>query len=136
MEQIKILVADDESRMRKLVRDFLSRQNYFIIEAADGEPHFIAQSFPVWSEGINLGFFAVQTDGDIYLPVVPLFDAFQTKWDWNAAKQEISIKHRTVSGIQKGTEIYLKADQLEKALRLNGIVNGAGQFELTDMKKK
>ncbi len=37
MEQIKILVADDESRMRKLVRDFLSRQNYFIIEAADGE---------------------------------------------------------------------------------------------------
>lgn len=107
-----------------------------LIEASDGEPHFIAQSFPVCSEGINLGFFAVQTDGDIYLPAVPLFDAFQTKWDWNAAKQEIVVKHRAVSGIQKGTEIFLKADQLEKALRLNGIVNDAGQFDLTDMKKK
>ena len=28
MEKLKILVVDDESRMRKLVRDFLVRQNY------------------------------------------------------------------------------------------------------------
>ena len=28
MEKVKILVVDDESRMRKLVRDFLTRQNY------------------------------------------------------------------------------------------------------------
>ncbi len=37
MEHNKILVADDESRMRKLVKDFLSRQGYEILEAADGE---------------------------------------------------------------------------------------------------
>ena len=37
MDRIKILVVDDESRMRKLVRDFLVRQNYEVIEAADGE---------------------------------------------------------------------------------------------------
>ena len=36
MEDIKILVADDESRMRKLVSDFLSKKGYKIIEAADG----------------------------------------------------------------------------------------------------
>ncbi len=36
MEQIKILVADDESRMRKLINDFLSKKGYLIIEAADG----------------------------------------------------------------------------------------------------
>ena len=36
MEQVKILVADDESRMRKLVGDFLSKKGYVIIEAADG----------------------------------------------------------------------------------------------------
>ncbi len=36
MDQIKILVADDESRMRKLVNDFLSKKGYIIIEAADG----------------------------------------------------------------------------------------------------
>ena len=36
MEKMKILVDDDESRMRKLVRDFLVRNNYEVIEAEDG----------------------------------------------------------------------------------------------------
>ena len=34
---IKILVVDDESRMRKLVRDFLVKKGYEVLEAADGE---------------------------------------------------------------------------------------------------
>lgn len=33
----KILVADDEARMRKLVHDFLARAGYEVLEAADGE---------------------------------------------------------------------------------------------------
>lgn len=37
MEKLKILVVDDESRMRKLVRDFLVKQNYEVLEAGDGE---------------------------------------------------------------------------------------------------
>ena len=37
MDNIRILVADDEERMRKLVNDFLSREGYKVIEAADGE---------------------------------------------------------------------------------------------------
>lgn len=37
MEKIKILVVDDESRMRKLVRDFLVRQGYEVFEAGNGE---------------------------------------------------------------------------------------------------
>ena len=37
MERLKILVVDDESRMRKLVKDFLVRQNFEVIEAGDGE---------------------------------------------------------------------------------------------------
>lgn len=37
MEKIKILVVDDESRMRKLVKDFLVRQDYEVLEAGDGE---------------------------------------------------------------------------------------------------
>ena len=36
MEKLKILVVDDESRMRKLVKDFLEREGQIIIEAADG----------------------------------------------------------------------------------------------------
>ena len=37
METVKILVVDDEARMRKLVKDFLSVKGYRVIEAGDGE---------------------------------------------------------------------------------------------------
>lgn len=37
MDKLKILVVDDESRMRKLVRDFLERSEYQVIEAGNGE---------------------------------------------------------------------------------------------------
>ncbi len=36
MESIKILVVDDEARMRKLVRDFLMKSGFVVVEAADG----------------------------------------------------------------------------------------------------
>ena len=36
MEKIKILIVDDESRMRKLVKDFLGREGYLVREAGDG----------------------------------------------------------------------------------------------------
>ena len=36
MDRIKILVVDDESRMRKLVRDFLEREGFCVLEASDG----------------------------------------------------------------------------------------------------
>ena len=37
MENPKILVVDDESRMRKLVRDFLEKKGFVVMEAGDGE---------------------------------------------------------------------------------------------------
>ena len=37
MEAPKILGVDDESRMRKLVRDFLEKKNFQVLEAGDGE---------------------------------------------------------------------------------------------------
>ena len=36
MDRIKVLVVDDESRMRKLVRDFLEREGFRVLEAKDG----------------------------------------------------------------------------------------------------
>ena len=37
MDEMTVLVVDDESRMRKLIKDFLKQKNYNILEAADGE---------------------------------------------------------------------------------------------------
>lgn len=69
MDKIKVLVVDDESRMRKLVNDFLSRKNYEVIEAADGE------------EAIDV-FYA---DKDISLIIL---DVMMPKMDgWEVCKQ-------------------------------------------------
>lgn len=37
MDKLKVLVVDDESRMRKLVKDFLVKSNYDVLEAEDGQ---------------------------------------------------------------------------------------------------
>ncbi len=36
MDRLQILIVDDESRMRKLVRDFLEREGFIVLEAGDG----------------------------------------------------------------------------------------------------
>lgn len=36
MDLLKILIVDDEARMRKLVRDFLVKSGYLVVEAANG----------------------------------------------------------------------------------------------------
>lgn len=48
MEETTILVVDDESRIRKLLRDFLIKENYSILEAADGE-----EALKVYEENSN-----------------------------------------------------------------------------------
>ena len=37
MDKLKIMVVDDESRMRKLVKDFLTKKNFQVLEAGNGE---------------------------------------------------------------------------------------------------
>lgn len=65
MEKLKILVVDDESRMRKLVSDFLVRQDYEVLEAADGE------------EAVDL-FFKIKNIALIILDVMmPKMDGWQ-----------------------------------------------------------
>lgn len=65
MEQIKILVVDDESRMRKLVHDFLAKRDYLVLEAENGE------------EAVDL-FFEEKNIGLIILDVMmPKMDGWQ-----------------------------------------------------------
>ncbi len=48
MEETTILVVDDESRIRKLLKDFLIKESYSILEAADGE-----EALKVYGENSN-----------------------------------------------------------------------------------
>ena len=49
MSDITILIVDDESRMRKLIKDFLMQKNYHILEAADGE-----EALKIFEENQNI----------------------------------------------------------------------------------
>ena len=65
MEKRKVLVVDDEARMRKLVKDFLQKENYEVVEAADG------------SEALDL-FFAQDDISLVILDVMmPRMDGWQ-----------------------------------------------------------
>ena len=66
MEKLKILVVDDESRMRKLVKDFLVKSNYEVVEAEDGE-----QALDIFFE---------QNDIDLIIldVMMPKMDGWQT----------------------------------------------------------
>ena len=66
MDKIKILVVDDESRMRKLVRDFLVKQNFEVLEAGDG------------AEALDI-FFGMEGIALVILDVMmPKMDGWQT----------------------------------------------------------
>lgn len=66
MEKTKILVVDDESRMRKLVKDFLVKQNYEVLEAGDG------------AEALDI-FFETEGIGLVILDIMmPKMDGWQT----------------------------------------------------------
>lgn len=68
MNKLKILVVDDETRMRKLVRDFLVKKDYLVVEAENGE-----QALDIFEE-----------DGDISLIIL---DIMMPKLDgWQVCK--------------------------------------------------
>ena len=65
MDRLKILVVDDESRMRKLVRDFLVKKDFEVLEAGDG------------AEAIDI-FFATKDIALVILDVMmPKMDGWQ-----------------------------------------------------------
>ena len=69
MANLKIMVVDDESRMRKLVKDFLVKKGYDVVEAANGE------------EAVDIFF----KDNDISLIIL---DVMMPKMDgWQVCKE-------------------------------------------------
>ncbi len=101
MEQIKILVVDDESRMRKLVSDFLIKKGYKVIEAGDGQ------------EAVDLFF----EDNEISLVIL---DVMMPKMDGWEVLKEI----RTYSKVPV-IMLTAKADEKDE---LNGFELGVDEY--------
>lgn len=66
MDNIKILVVDDESRMRKLVKDFLVRSGYAVIEASNG-----AEAVDIFVEDKDIALIIM----DVMMPKLDGYDA-------------------------------------------------------------
>ena len=101
MDGLKVLMVDDESRMRKLVSDFLTRKGYQVIEAGDGE------------EAIDKFY----EDKDISLVIL---DVMMPKMNgWDACKE-----------IRKNSNvpIIMLTAKSDEASELNGFDCGADEY--------
>ena len=126
MAKLKILVVDDESRMRKLVRDFLVKQNYDVIEAADG------------SEALD-AFFADQSIALVILDVMmPKLDGWQVCQEIrNYSKVPIIMltargdERDELQGFKLGVDEYISKPFSPKILvaRVEAILRRTNQLE-------
>ena len=124
MEQLKILVVDDESRMRKLVKDFLTKSGYAVIEAQDG------------SEAVDL-FFAQKDIALVLLDVMmPKTDGWQVCREIRAySKVPIimltakSDERDELLGFELGVDEYISKPFSPKILvaRVEAILRRMGQ---------
>ena len=126
MDRRKILVVDDESRMRKLVKDFLQREGFEVLEAGDG------------SEALDI-FFA---DQDISLVIL---DVMMPKMDgWQVCREirsfsKVPIIMLTARGDEKdelkgfelGVDEYISKPFSPKILvaRVEAILSRSGMSE-------
>lgn len=120
----KILVVDDEARLRKLVRDFLVREDYEVFEAADGE------------EGLNV--FYEQPDLALVILdiMMPKKDGFEVlKEIRQTSKVPVimltakSEEEDELSGFSLGVDEYISKPFSPKVLvaRVNAVLRRSGE---------
>ena len=107
MDRQKILVVDDENRMRKLVKDFLQRENFEVLEAGDG------------SEALDV-FFAHQDIALIILDVMmPKMDGWQVCREIRSySKVPIIMLRRTGKSAQENEVLDVGGIHLDKAAHM------------------
>ncbi len=124
MERLKILVVDDEARMRKLVRDFLVKSHYEVVEAADG------------AEALDL--FFEQNDFDLVIldVMMPKIDGWQVCREIRAYSKTpiIMLTAKTderdeLLGFELGVDEYISKPFSPKILvaRVEAIFRRTGQ---------
>lgn len=130
MERLKILVVDDESRMRKLVKDFLVKSNYDVIEAEDGV------------QAVDI-FFAQKDISLIVLDVMmPKMDGFQVCREIRAYSKVPIImltakgdEQAELQGFQLGVDEYISKPFSPKILvaRVEAILRRTNQITQDDV---
>ncbi|MBQ7556925.1 MAG: response regulator transcription factor [Lachnospiraceae bacterium] len=130
MEKIKILVVDDEPRMRKLVNDFLTRDGFFVLEAEDGQ------------KAVDI-FFSEKDIALIILDVMmPKMDGFQTLKEIRQYSQVPVImltargdERDELMGFDSGADEYISKPFSPKILvaRVEAILKRSGSLSEEDI---
>ena len=130
MERLKILVADDESRMRKLVKDFLLKSNFEVLEAEDG------------SQALDL-FYATKDIALIILDVMmPKMDGFEVCREIRQTSQVPIImltakgdERDELQGFQLGVDEYITKPFSPTLLvaRVEAVLRRTNPAEETDL---
>ena len=130
MERLKILVADDESRMRKLVKDFLIKSNFEVLEAEDG------------SQALDL-FYATKDIALIILDVMmPKMDGFEVCREIRQTSQVPIImltakgdERDELQGFQLGVDEYITKPFSPKILvaRVEAVLRRTNKEEETEL---
>lgn len=130
MDRLKILVADDESRMRKLVKDFLLKSNFEVLEAEDG------------SQALDL-FYATKDIALIILDVMmPRMDGFEVCREIRQTSQVPIImltakgdERDELQGFQLGVDEYITKPFSPKILvaRVEAVLRRTNKEEETEL---
>ena len=126
MERFKILVVDDETRMRKLVRDFLVRSGYDVVEAGDGN-----QALDIFVEKKDIALVIL----DVMMPVMDGYAVCREIRSYSkvpiimlTAKSE---ERDELMGFQLGVDEYISKPFSPKILvaRVEAILRRTNQLE-------
>ena len=126
MERFKILVVDDETRMRKLVRDFLVRSGYDVVEAGDGN-----QALDIFFEKKDIALVLL----DVMMPVMDGYAVCREIRSYSkvpiimlTAKSE---ERDELMGFQLGVDEYISKPFSPKILvaRVEAILRRTNQLE-------
>ena len=130
MEKLKILVVDDESRMRKLVKDFLEREGHIIIEAADG-----MEAMDIFYENKDIALIILDV-------MMPRMDGWQVCREVRALSQVPIImltargeERDELQGFELGVDEYISKPFSPKILvaRVNAILKRGGSAVSEDL---
>ena len=130
MDALKILMVDDEARMRKLVKDFLIKSNFEVLEAEDG------------SQALDL-FYATKDIALIILDVMmPKMDGFEVCREIRQTSQVPIImltakgdERDELQGFQLGVDEYITKPFSPKILvaRVEAVLRRTNQAEETEL---
>lgn len=130
MDKLKIMVVDDESRMRKLVKDFLEREGHTIIEAVDG-----MEAMDIFYENKDISLIILDV-------MMPRMDGWQVCREVRALSQVPIImltargeERDELQGFELGVDEYISKPFSPKILvaRVNAILKRGGSAVSEDL---